>query len=214
MTEDEYTVKYPLPDEIIRFVSTLREKERLGVIEFAQTNAYLCALSEAGWTLRAIANAMNGLYVKAVQERISKGRTDPPEKPLVGPEIPESPTRIKRNREALSKSTRSEREAYRIPDDVSERMRLLQIDAREVRGTTPENSPLRISSMELTHLMKSEKDKGATFEELGRAAGVTWSAAKFRLGRSGLYKLPPSMTHTATEDLSGTAPPSTGKDNK
>ena len=199
MAEERYTVKYPLPDNITDFVANLRGRERSDEIESAQTNGYLAALGNSGWTLRAIANALNGVNIEAVRERIIKGRQTPPKEYIDGPEIPLSPSVIKRNNAAIDKRSH---EPYRVSDKIADMMKALQVDAREVRGTTPVDSPKRVASIQLTILMQSEKQNGASFVELGRAAGVTWSAAKFRLGRYGFYDLPPSMVHTAMEDLS------------
>lgn len=204
MADERYVVKYPLPDNIANFVATLRRRERSGEIESSQTNGYLAALSDAGWTLRAIANALNNVNIEAVRERIAKGRKTPPEFPFTRPEISESPSRTKRNEAAISKSARKSQESYRIPEDVEKVMSDLQVIAREVRGTTPADSPKRVASIRLTHIMHEERENGASFVELGRAAGVTWSAVKFRLGRYNFHKLPKSMAHTAMEDLSGT----------
>ena len=204
MADERYTVKYPLPDNVAKFVANLRGRERSGDIESSQTNGYLADLNDAGWTLRATANALNCVAIEAVRGRIAKGRKYPPDESIVGPEIPESPSRIKRTEAALSKSTRRAMEPYRISGAVEQEMRDLQIVAREVRGTTPADSSKRVASIKLTRMMHSERENGASFVELGRAAGVTWSAAKFRLGRYHYYKLPASMAHTAMEDLSGT----------
>jgi len=203
MAEERYSVKYPLPDDITDYVAGLRGRERSGQIESAQTNAYLAELLDAGWTLRAIANAFNGVNIEAVRERINRSRERQVERIPDAPAAVESPSVRNRADNARAAANRGSRTKYVIPDHVARRMRDLQVDAREVRGSTPEDSPKRVASKDLTILMKEQRDLGATLMEIGEACGVSWNAVKFRLGRYGMYDLPPSVAHTLVEDLSG-----------
>lgn len=86
---------------------------------------------------------------------------------------------------------------YQIPAEVADRLRALQEVARELRGSTAEDSPVRAAATAYSALLWQQKQAGATFEQLGAAAGVSWSAIKQRLGRYGYIPLQASQAHTS-----------------
>lgn len=195
MTDVLYDVRHPLPAEVAGYVALLRGRERAGEIRPIQSNIYLHEVNAQGWPLRAIANALNGVSVEAVRERIAKGREAPAGTYHDGPPIPPSPGRSAEPAEADAVVVATGR-GYAIPEATARRMAELQAIARHVRGTTPANDPRRQASQDLSDMMHAEKERGATFVQIAEAAGVTWSAVKFRLGRYKHYRLPPSMAHT------------------
>lgn len=205
MGEPRYEVRHSLPEDVALFVAGLRDRELNDQITLDQVYGYLLELSNAGWTFRALANAYNGVVIDTVRKpvvelRDSGRRWDPiPD----APPIPESPRREAQNRPAQPSAAS---QTYHVPEEVAERMKKLYRLAKEVRGTTPQDSPKREASKELSRMMATEKDAGASFVEIGKAVGMSWSAVKFRLGRYGYYDLPASVAHTLVEDIGGHSP--------
>jgi len=208
MVGARYKVPDPLPEEIAAFLRTI--KGQTDAPHWTKSDdivGYLARLSNAGWSLRSIANEFDGgVVIDTVRRPMRKfldagGKGQPiPDEPV----IPASPRRSGEERIAVR------RVRYPVPEVVAARLRELYQIARTVRGTTPLDSPKRDASRRLTELLAAERSRGASFAELGRAMGpegspASWSAVKFRLGRYGFVALPESVAGTLVQDIASTS---------
>lgn len=189
MTAVKYDTAQQLPREIAQVIVDLRGSEKERSFGALQTNAYLAALKQKGWTLRALANATD-VTVEAVRSRILRARPD-----IDISHLPEPPTPAPRHKIKSRKKP-----AYVVGSAAAEEMRNLQEHAKNARGTTPDDHPDRTAAAMLAAVMQQERDNGATYVQIAEAAGVSWNAVKFRLGRYGYTELPPSMTETKVMD--------------
>lgn len=71
--------------------------------------------------------------------------------------------------------------------------RELQAAARQVRGVTPQDSPLRRASEELSELLAMSVQAGVTAKFIADQLGITHGAVRFRVSRHGYAPMSPSQ---------------------
>lgn len=190
------TAQRPLPNEVSALLSDMRA--RTGENDSAILNEYVRQLhQDHGWTLRVLANGMDGVVAGAIEQRIKRAETADPQVDISGLDLPfpdgVDPVKPIEDEEMAVQ--------YQIPDETIERMKQLQEEASTTRGSTPEDAPSRKAGKELAHLMYLEHEKGVTYYALGNAIGVAPATVKMRLGRYGYVDLPPSAQHTLLREF-------------
>lgn len=98
-------------------------------------------------------------------------------------------------------------DAYVMDPDVAATIASLAVRARQVRGSTSPSHPNRIASQKLSVLMAAQREAGATYTVLGAAAGMTYTAVKFRLARYGFAAPAPSQAASFVADLAAATLP-------
>lgn len=137
--------------------------------ENERLNNYIRALREGGWTLAAIGQAltMTREAVRLRHRRATKadGRLG----------VPPVPRKVKPKK----------RRPPQIPAVAVAEMRELQVPARQVKGTTPLDSPLRVATERYTELIAEWHLRGVSMYRISQQMGVTPLAIRARLARHG-----------------------------
>lgn len=132
-------------------------------------NIYIAALREAGWTLAALSLPLS-MSREAVRIRQAAAPTT---RTTLG--VPRPPAKAK-----PAKKVRPQ-----IPPDALRVMKALHADARQVRGWTPVDSPLREASVRLTELIAEHHLAGVSIYRIAKQLEVTHLAIRARLARHG-----------------------------
>lgn len=130
---------------------------------------YILALREAGWTLAAIGEGLRMTREAVRLRQCRAARPDP------SPGVPALPIRIKPKK----------KQKPSIPERVLAELRDLQKMACQVRGWTPDDSPLRAASERYTELLAEQHLAGVSIYRIAKQMGVTHLAIKARLARHG-----------------------------
>jgi hypothetical protein len=153
---------HTLPEETALLIISLRENDE------EEFYAYIKALTDAKWSLRAIAAGI-GCSFTSIQKwkQMASQETKHP--------VPEVPQKVK------AASSRPVKPEVNIP--TADRKRILELTAKAsmVRGRTPKDSPYRKAALELEDLLHFYKDQDVSYKTLAEIAQVSRRAIAQRL---------------------------------
>lgn len=214
-----YNVRFGLPDDFSEFLTRVRFSEVKGdeepvylqigdqeIITYhpTQINDLLSRLRAKGWSIRSLANAFGNSYTRTIENRLENAESESLAKyeydPIKweGGDLPEPPGPDDDNYHRAN--------AYDIPPNVAQQMKLLQPIAKQNRRGFSDDSAPRVAARELGRLMHQEHKNGATIKQIAEAMNVEYITARLRMQRYNLLddeKDFPSYEEKRVEDLKG-----------
>lgn len=157
-----------LPEESARTLIALREDNP------EEFYAYIYALKDSGWSLRAISEPL-GVSRTAVSGWVKKHSHEK----ATPPKVPSPPAP-----EKAVKATRHREEGYTLSDSQSQQLHNLTQEASAVRRFTDSNARSRKAAQELEDLLRGYIKLGVSKKRLSEHCGVSDSAIKQRLRKA------------------------------
>lgn len=166
MTTSPTTETRKLPELSEKTVQTLKN---LRDTDKTQFHAYVFALRQEKWPLRAISEALD----------VSRSIVSIWEKK--GADEPQAVAEVEKMPKDLPTTVRPVYSSYSLSDDDKDTLRLLAIEGAKVRRFTDPNSLSRKAATELEDLLHMHREKGASLADLASACGVSRRAIAQRL---------------------------------